>query len=214
MKCHSVACLLLLPACAMKADENGNFVSETGGQSVEDSATPPEDTAMDWGDEPTFQSLDAVLSVVESLPVAEGASLSLSIWGTGGAVGEPMCSTTLAVDAAESVVPPVTDIWAWWKLTVGASDGACDGLAVTWPTELHLGVGTLANDIAAVLGSSGYEGLGTHLLGAYVALAPEGTPWIYGVAGTASQYSGDETPVAGAVPDGTWMLRGIYLLPL
>lgn len=207
-----------LAACSM-AKSDGRF-GDTGWAPTDE--TGQEDSAdTDTGNEepvtPQWWSLSGQVLLEGGQPVAGDASLEVVLLGEDGGVVVEICRTAFAEPTLVVESPPDPALYHWWLVTPGADDSACHSLRQHLPTSLHLGLGALHPDIAALLDQAGLGGMDPYLYGAYVqteAMAEDGI-WVYGVAATPAGWEGAQPAATeGPVPDGTYRFQPIYLLPL
>jgi len=207
------ALFLVTAGCAATKGDLAALGEETGNQSELDSATPPDDTAITPAPDPAWWSIVATVPVAGTNPVTEGTTVSFTAYPDG-ADAAPLCTATSPAVSITAEVAPDATIYAWWSTALDISDGACDTEDIEIPTALYLGIGALDPNIVAVLGDAGYAELTSSLYGAYVSLDGGGTVYTFGVAGTASSYEGEPVTDGDPIPDGTWQIEGIYLLPI
>jgi hypothetical protein len=179
------------------SDTGWNAPRETGDADDSDTGAP---TAPAW------YVVRAALAVIDGLPSAAGASITVDI------VDEDLdrvdCSVDL--DAALVVAGPAADSSEplWWEVPVSPATAPCAPI----PDTLALGVGALEPDIRARLGTVGVDDVADSLYGAYLR-ADAGETSTYGYAGTETDRQGDDVATLPP-PDGVYQLAPLYLLPL
>lgn len=185
-----------------------------------DSGWGPPDSDDDTGDEdqldPTWWSLAVTSLMEEGSPVQGDTSLVISLIDESADPGSPICQATYDQPALTVLDVPDPSIYHWWQVELGEPTTDCSTHQLTWiPLLLELGVGSLHPDIAALLEPSGYAEVEPYLYGAYLRSGKSQTIWTYGIAATAAGFAGDQAPVSEPpIPDGTYSLVPIYLLPL
>lgn len=205
----SLPSLLTFCAC-LAACQGGEDYGDT-------SSRPPAETDTDTGtsdtddvdtgntspDAPTWWELDGLLMLQQEQAVPEGSRFVLELRSKELAV---LCNTQRDVASMELVDPPVEPLYRAWDVTLADGEGCEHPLPVTF----LIGVGPYDHRLDPAAASHGLDP--TALFGLYVQL--EGRPLhVFGVAGTSDQFSG--TPVeAPPLPDGSYALDGLHLLPL
>ena len=166
--------------------------------------------------DPSWWSLSVTALIEEGLPVQGDTTLVVSLIDDTADASSPICQATYAQPELTVLDPPDPSIYHWWQIAPGEPTTDCSAHLLTWiPTGLELGVGSLHPDIASLLEPSGYAEVEPYLYGAYVRSNLGQAIWTYGIAATTAGFAGDQLPVsAPPVPDGTYSLLPIYLLPL
>ncbi|MBN1335449.1 MAG: hypothetical protein JXB39_05765 [Deltaproteobacteria bacterium] len=177
--------------------------------------TDSTDTCTETGETdapPAWIRLSAVVLVEDGIPVADESTLHVSMLGTEADGFPEICAEAWTVSSIATAALPGEAVLAWWQVVPGAQDGTCKDRSL--PSSLHLGVGTLHPDVAALLPSQGWTSAQDVLYGAYVQLPDPGDVWTYGYAWTREGVdSGTPARVAPPLPDGSWQLVPVYLLP-
>jgi hypothetical protein len=128
--------------------------------------------------------------------------------------GADACNVTasiLTVTADVVLAEQEAEIASWWQIEVEPSvDPACPWLG---PTELELGFGVSAPDLAPAADRAGLSSATAY--GLYARPAAGGGPKLIGLAGTSAQLQGVEVadPTA-APPEGSYALHTLHGLPL
>jgi hypothetical protein len=205
MRSMSPILLLSLAACAdysMAADNDSDG-------SVEDTADSLPDTDDDDTDAaapPDFWSVDGELSLVEGVPEAAASTLTLSSW----VAGEVSCARVVPVESALSAeAPPESGAIVWWTLAVGdgeTPDPPCD---FERPSVVEIG---FAPPDARLQPAMDEQGLGEAY--AYSVLIGGDPVFVFGIAGTEDNLAGRTAVDAAVVPDGTYTIVGLQLLPV
>ena len=121
-----------------------------------------------------------------------------------------LCSETLQVvtGTAEVLNDATVPVYGWWSIITDPSTCGTD-----LPLGLKIGIGAWDPQLEpAAIAANLYGG---SLYGLYTQADPTDPVFVYGAAGTSAQFSGNEPPVSyGPLPDGTYQLRSLYLLPL
>ncbi len=213
------ACLTaapLLTACSEM--DMGAWDSATEG--VADSG-PYDENYDDTGETgelrvPSWWLLEAELLVEDQAAVVGDAQVTSSLLDELADSADSICSMTQAVASITEEKSPDEMIFHWWDLTLAGGEGTCNAAqADHLPQQLHLGLGQLHADIAALLEPTGYEGMDEHLYGAYVQLLGEEDIWAFGIAATGAGFDADQEAVDEApIPNGTYQVVPVYLLPL
>lgn len=212
-----LAAIVLLPSLGCMSDHAFEDWDDTG--SLDDSGGGPPDSDDETGSvdeaDPSWWALSATILVEDSLPVQGDTTLVVTLIDDGADISSPICQARY-----EGVELPAQDLpdpllYHWWLATLADPVTDCSAHLLTWiPTSILLGIGTLHPDVAALLEPAGYDQVESYLYGAYLQ-ADSQAIWTYGVTATAAGFAGEQLPVAEApVPDGTYSIVPIYLLPL
>lgn len=119
------------------------------------------------------------------------------------------CSEVRAIASAETSPVPNSDtsIFGWWYLELSAASCTSD-----FAEQLWLGLGAWDPLMAPAADADGLTG--EDLYGLYVQDNPLSPLLVFGVAGSAAQFAGNEPPITeGTLPENTYQLRSLYLLP-
>lgn len=206
--------LLTLVACAsqeaMLGDETGEGV-DTGG---DDTALEDPDGDGDETPEPEWFAVGGTLVLTGDAADAEASELDVQLHLTPGdaeqgEAQEPICASP-TVEAIEAAEPPEAAVLAWWTVAL-APDSAC-----AWSVgTLELGIGRLDPQLHPAMAAAGLETEGSTLYGLYARHGETSPVWVFGVAGTEANLDGSSAPVSEPpLPDGTYTLRTLHLLPL
>lgn len=211
--------LLGLVGCRAASDFSD---TDANGGDPRDTANGVDDTNADSSEEPVaarYWSLDGVVAVVDGAIDASSSDLRVDLWESGASVcqaqGDTASSATgsavLVSGSALATPPSDVPLWSWWTLSLAEGEAPCaDALPVS---ELSLGFGAYDARLDPAADASGLgDGVNT-LLGAYLLPRTDGPVWVFGVAGTEAQWSG-EAPPASVVPDGIYRIQTLYLLPV
>lgn len=166
---------------------------------------------------PSWWSLAASVLVEEAQPVADDTSLEGWLLSEEADTDTPICSATFVPATLTETKPPDESIFHWWQIELQHQDGDCSGSQLHWfPETIEIGVGALHPDIAALLEPAGYEQIEGYLYGAYLRQGEQqGEVWAWGIAGTPASFDGEAEPVSAApLPNGTYQMLPLYLLPL
>jgi len=214
------ACALACSVGCALADGFAPLVESGDG---DDSSVAPEDSDADsggWdGPAPVWWTLSAAILIEEGAPAQGDASVSIALLAEEGEADASLCTATWTSPGMVVLDVPDPLLFHWWQLVLdGVPEGNCGAqLQRFLPDGGELGIGALHPDVAAVLEPAGYDGLSGYLYGAYLrpAQARDDVIWAFGVAGTEASYLAEELPVSQApLPNGTYRIEPIYLLPL
>jgi len=207
---------LLLQGCM--SDHAFDNADDTS--SAFDSAWNPPDSDDDTDGEdqidPSWWSLAATILMEDGSSVQSDTTVVISLIDDTADPANPICQASY--DQVELAVLDLPDanIYHWWQATLGDPVTDCSTHRLTWiPADIQLGIGALHPDIAALLEPAGHADVESYLYGAYVRSGQDDTIWTYGISATAAGWDGEQLPVGeGPVPNGTYSLVPIYLLPL
>jgi hypothetical protein len=208
--------LLTMPGC-VGAMDLGNF--DDSGWSWDSGEGPP-DESDDTNDldnvEPAWWTLDASVLMEDGAPVQGDTSLLISLIDELADTTEPICQASFDEWPLTVLDLPDPAIFHWWSAELSKAQGDCSAhLLQSVPDSIELGIGSLHPDIAALLEPAGYDEVASYLYGAYLRVEGSEEIWTYGVAATAAGFAAEQLPVEQApVPNGTYSLVPIYLLPL
>lgn len=193
-----------LCACAGNLADHSNDSAQQTPDS-DDTGAPPEDT--DTGppssDTPTWWALDGSIALQGQQAAAPEALFVVELRGRDLST---LCSTERVAAALTPVDPQIGPLYAAWQVTL--ADGV--GCEPPVPQQFLLGVGPYDPQLDPAAAQHDLDG--STLYGLYV--QPEGRPlYVFGVAGTAEHFAGDALATA-PLPDGTYTLDGLHLLPL
>jgi hypothetical protein len=122
-----------------------------------------------------------------------------------------LCETTLAPTSATPLTPPADlPVLGWWGIVL--TKGTCPWSA---PDLAYLGFGALDERLRRAMGAHDIDPTTSSMYGAYVQQPVEDAPvFVYAVAGTPANLEGTEVAVTvPPLPDGPYVLQGLYLLP-
>jgi hypothetical protein len=212
-----LAWLLALPGC-MSSSSLENYDADTDAGTADSDGVIAADTGDTDASTPipaTYISVDGTLTITDGAVDTAASSLILGLWSD----AEPLCPTdsddargAFAVDAATPAEAPVdVPLFGWWSLTLSPADPACSGAA---PTELTLGIGAMDSRLESALAQQGYSAdVADEIYGLYAANGTDDA-FVFGVAGTPGNFAGTDAPVtSGPLPDGTYAITTLYLLP-
>ena len=181
--------------------------------------------AHDFQVEATWWSLSGSLTITDGVVGKSDAALTLAFSGEADGNTVSVCDATptlLAVTPSEPTDPDV-EFAQWWtvELTVPNPLGCVPSSFAeesAGPLSFGLGVGPVDPLLGPALDAAGYpwDPWSGALHGLYLQTSPNDPLYVFGVTGTASQLSSTSpTPVEeGALPDGTYQLQSLYLIPL
>lgn len=155
----------------------------------------------------SWVSIDGLLEVTGGEVNTDTSTLSLDFFDS---ELNSLCSEVRTVASATSDVSPTTEpsLFGWWYLDLAPSSCTSD-----FPDLLRLGLGPWDPLLAAAADAEGLNG--DDLYGLYVQDNPLSALVVFGVAGSAAQFAGYEPPITdGDLPDSTYQLRSLYLLPI
>jgi hypothetical protein len=197
-------------ACADLSFEN-DAESAMDDMDTDAPADISEDTAQDTGfsEEALYFSIDGTILIEDSLLVLEETELSIGFWT---AKPELLCEQSLIASVATAYedLPP-EQFFSGWTLEYDPSQ-LCKN---TSDIPIGLGIGVMSDALNPVLDFESLDG--SHLYGLYYieTTKTQTSTFVFGVAGTNQHYEGGESPVlAGPLPDGTYTLLGLHLLPM
>jgi hypothetical protein len=212
-----IAALILLPTLGCMSDQAFENWDDTGSEN--DSGGDPTDSDEDTGDadqpDPSWWALSATILVEDTLPVQGDTTLVISLIDEDADIDSPICQASYDGVELGSQDLPDPLLFHWWQATLAEPTTDCSTHLLTWiPSSIQLGIGALHPDVAALLEPAGLHEIEPYLYGAYLQASSQ-TIWTYGVSATAAGFAGEQLPVAEApVPDGTYSMVPIYLLPL
>jgi hypothetical protein len=200
----ALAALALAGCSAAGGDKAGSYDATypggPDGLGTPDSDTARASTASDAP--PIWLTVDGDLVITGGVPDPLASELRYTGLDAGRV---ETCATVGAPTAFTPVDPPPDDLLSWWDIT-GPVDPGCQV-----PTTLRLGIGAydaILDPAVAIADVTGTP------YGLYTA-APDGSLWIFGVAGTSENFDGALPPVdTPPLPDGAWRLESLVLLPL
>lgn len=211
--------MLLLSPLGCMVDGAINELADTGGGN--DSGTDPLDSADDTGDwdqaDPVWWSLAGTVLVEDALPILGDTSFRITMIDESADPENPICQASYDEMALTVLDSPDPSIFHWWAATLGEPtySDCSPHLLTRVPATIELGIGSLHPDIAALLEPAGYAEVEAYLYGAYLRTEGVQTIWTYGVAATAAGFDAEQLPVdEGPLPDGTYSVVPIYLLPV
>ena len=161
--------------------------------------------------------LSGSLQIESGAVVADLSTLSVSVVGSD---DSELCSDRVSIAQADVIEDvPEPELEGWWQITVSdpVEDSCLSGFNVFGePGSFFLGVGPLHPEIRAIL-SADPELLDVStetVQSIFAAFDDDGPVWVFGVAGTAADFSGDiEASVPGTLNDGVWGFQGLYGFP-
>ena len=210
-----VLTLLLLTGCSeSKMDLAGAEDMASGDSFVDtgyasDDALPPEE-------QPVYWMLSGTLQVSSGAVIADQSTLSATVVGT---ADTELCVDDVMVLQADTVDElPEPELEGWWGVTVLEDPESCLMSFDLFGEDdsFFLGVGPLHPEIRAVMASDPElldvsEGT---LHSVYASFQEDGPLWVFGVAGTDADFSGDvEATIPGEVSDGRWSFHALYGFP-
>ena len=164
-----------------------------------------------------YWSLDGELVIVGGQPALESSTFELEAFATDATT---VCTLAAKLVLAAETAAPEGDpgLVGWWSVAFAdaSEDGEDGSCASVLPTELSMGFGPLDERLNSALVAAQWDLATVSGFGLY-AQYPSSDPtlYVFGLAGTAPQLAGDEAAPADApVPDGTYALHSLYLLPL
>lgn len=175
--------------------------------------------------EPSWWSLSGSLTVNNGVVGKSDAALTLVFSGESDGATVPVCEATptlLGVTPAAPFDPDVV-FAQWWTIEMSVPNplGCVPSTFATessGPLSFGLGIGPVDPLLGPALDAAGYpwDPWSTALRGLYFQTTPDDPLYVFGITGTATQLSSSTpTPVEqGALPDGTYHLRSLYLIPL
>lgn len=189
--------------------EDGSFDSASGATTDADSSGSPtdtttSDTALPLS--PAWYAVDATLTVLGGFPVGSPGAVSLTVVDAD--LARVACTVPLDTSALGAGPPGTSTVWLWWTLPVTPVEESCASL----PETISLGLGELVPDVRAELGAVGLDQASDALYGAYL-LADGASNVTFGVGATEAGFDG-EGAAGQPVPDGTYTLQTLFLVPL
>lgn len=203
-----------------------DFALNTGNDSTD--SLSEQDTAQDTGDtdqtndiSPKFWSISGVWTLRDGLVSSRDSNLSISYWFN----DVDFCEYEVTeIDAAnEFANRPDDALLTWWNITflypdqkqecdwsITGADSGDSGYA-----ELNIGFGPYDERLSGALGASGIDPQNSSTFGLYLSepKSPDNL-LIFGVVGTDAQYTGPgEFNPDDPIPDGSYLLTALYLLP-
>lgn len=193
-----------LCACAGTGQAPPTDESPPSGDTGDSSGRPVDtDTASPPDDAPAWWALDGVLTLQAQQAVAHDATFAVELRKRDLSV---LCATERGVAGLAPVDPPLDALYGAWQVTLAEGEG-CE---IPVPQQFLLALGPYDPQLDPAAAANGLDG--ATLFGLYV--QPEGQPlYVFGVAGTPEQFAG-EAMAAPPLPDGTYILDGLHLLPL
>jgi hypothetical protein len=206
-----------------------DLANDTGfGAPETNDETEAPDTDLDVddaeGDTPRWWSIDGVLQLQEGAIVAEESELRVRTWTAQGGASPSLCDgspTLVSLTAPGETAPPDLEPppLAWWRLGFTANEGCLpehvpemDGVA-----SFELGLAPFDPRLEPAASATGVA-LDTDTPNAYALLVrehAESPVWVFGLAQTEGQRANLEpAPQEGPVPDGSYALDTLHLLPL
>ncbi len=211
-----IAVSLLVQGCM--SDQAFEGAWDSG--SADDTGAPVFDSGHDTGDEdqpdPAWWSLEVTALMEDGQPVQSDTTLVISLIDASADPANPICQASYPQPEISVEDPPDSSIFHWWQISLGEPSTDCSGHALEHvPATLSLGIGALHPDIAALLEPAGYDEIEAYLYGTYLGTDDVQTIWTYGIAATAAGWAAEQLPVTEPpIPDGTYSLVPVYLLPL
>lgn len=151
-------------------------------------------------------SVDGLLEVSDGQIDTATSTLSLEYFDSEMNV---QCSEIRTISSAASGPAPDSDtsIFGWWFLELSTATCTSDLAEQLW-----FGLGAWDPLMAPAADADGLTG--ENLYGLYVQDNPLSPLVVFGVAGSAAQFAGNESPITeGTLPDNTYQMRSLYLLP-
>ncbi len=181
-----------------------NSPSATGADAPSEEATrdsTPTDSGAADTEPPAWLRVEATLAIAAGTPDPLASALALV-----GLDVEELEVCALNTPLAFAVVDPAPPgLLAWWDVSL-TNDPSCP-----LPNPVRLGIGSYDPVLDPAAAAAG---LGGTLYGLYTA-SPAAELWIFGVAGTPENFDGVTAPVTvPPLPDGSWRLESLVLLPL
>jgi len=207
---------LLLQGCMSAQSFDGADDTSSAADSGWDPTDSDDDT--DDGDQtdPSWWSLNATILMEDGLSVQSDTTVVISLIDDTADPASPICQASYEQVEFAVLDSPDASIYHWWQAALSEPVTDCSAHRLTWiPADIELGIGALHPDIAALLEPAGHADIEPYLYGAYVRSGQEDTIWTYGISATAAGWDSEQLPVSeGPVPNGTYSLVPIYLLPL
>jgi len=218
----TLALMAALVACAGSKEDGVSL--DTGLEADGDTGADDTGDTDDWepGEEAEYWRLGGALGVSGGDVLTDTSSLDLTFLGTDDDGGQQtLChlSEVALVRAKVATPPEDVPLYGWWSLSL--SEESVEGCGWAWShyLDFEVGIGAMDPRLLPGLEVSGFDGDPDTLYGLYVreqpaGLAAEVPVFVFGVAGTPGNWSGDQDPVAEApLPDGTYTLEALHLLP-
>lgn len=232
MRFPFVAALVLVAGCA---DYNLANDLDTAGSADSPGFDSNRDSDDEAPAEPAqYWSLDGTLVVAGGALDVDASALYVDLWLDGHSVcgalppsdtGSADTDTATDADVAVPTEPDVAfasvqeapsdvALLAWWDLAL--TEGAVPCEQPLPASAVGLGLGPMDPRLYPALENAGFgdpAAAGATLYSAYLRVG-SGDVWVFGVAGTTEQFAGTGAVVDTApLPDGTYELRSLYLLP-
>ena len=209
---HIAVLSLLLAGCGGSSEgtraDNGPHNTDEDVSGMLDTSTPFTEDGH-----PTHYAIDGTVQTLTNEVDLVGSTLSLAFSNADGPpeIENPLCVAEHAVTDALSVpMDPEIDLYGWWQITM---DESADCTEFGGPSSFALGIGAYDPLLDPAAASAGI--VGNSVYGMYVQVHPDSPILVLGVAGTADNLAGQVAPItAGPLPDGSYTLQSLYLLPL
>lgn len=201
--------LLSAAACGGAAESSTDSAFGAGSTATEadspdsstlDSTAPPADV-----EPPVWVALDGVLDIVQGEPTTE-SSLTWSAYDDDAA---QTCTAALPVVAAAIDLAPADadGALAWWTIQTDPAPDCVEGV----PATVGVGFGPWSAELAPAADHAGLDV--TDQFSLLLDAGAQGV-WLIGAAGSVpTTVTATTTRTESPVPDGTWSLRGLVLLP-
>jgi hypothetical protein len=186
---------------------SGESYMDTGYDAADESL--PEEEPVHW-------TLSGTLQVASGVVIEDQSTLVATVVGT---ADTELCVDDVVIlqsDALSEIPEP--EMEGWWSITVVDDPESCLVGFDLFGTDdsFFLGIGPLHPEIRAVMASDPElvdVSVGT-LHSVFASFQEDGPLWVFGVAGTDADFSGDvEATIPGEVSDGRWSFHALYGFP-
>jgi hypothetical protein len=207
--------LLLAIACSPGGSKYGDTAvqNETDGTGGSGSGTPVDSTGSGGTlAQSAWFALDGSLQLTDGEVDPELSALSVRFFeDSPPSLDLPLCASALAGLSTTSAPSPDPDVElaTWWTLQ---AEGALDCPGQAFPSEVAVGIGPYDPLLDPAASRAGLE-TGT-LNGLYAQVSPGSPLYIFGVIGTLEQFGGTLDASTAPLPDGSYELLTLHLLPM
>ncbi|NCG18170.1 MAG: hypothetical protein GWP91_04050 [Rhodobacterales bacterium] len=211
LPCALVICTLI--GCSSEASRGQSDKNESAASTKDTANFTESGTDVATSGQAAFFSVDGTLSILNGDVEAANSLINIGLWN---ANAEQLCASTTSSDTSVSNVlggttlpteDPALPLWSLWSLSLQLD--LCD----TAPRTFDLGIGVYDPLLNPAVDSMGLSG--ENVYGLYLSMPNDDETYVFGLAGTSDQFSGAVPPATeGPLPDGVYLLDGIYLIPV